>query len=95
MIRGMSPKNPAPSSLRDQLRATRVERQHSLREAGDAMRVSHTVVAKWEEGTTVPPLRLLAGLARYLAITNEQAIALRDAANAEPQKMTAMNRRRR
>jgi transcriptional regulator with XRE-family HTH domain len=91
----MSPKHPHASDLRDRLKATRVARQHGLRDAGLIMGVSHTVVAKWEEGTTVPPLRLLAGVARYLAIGNEEAIALRDAADAEPPRMTAMNRRRR
>lgn len=91
----MSPKLPNAETLRSLLLTTRCTRSHGLREAGELIGVSHTVVAKWENGETVPPVRLLAGLARYLGLSMDQAIVLRDAANAEPPKMTAMNRRRR
>lgn len=87
-------KHPA-DALRKLLTAALVAKEHSLRDAAADIGCSYTAVGNWMEGVRVPPLRFLAGIARYLSITQGQAIDLRDAARDEPVRMTTMNRRRR
>ena len=73
-------RNPTLAERILRARVAKPKPDNTLRAAGDAMKVSHAIVARWETGEVIPQQRHVPAIADYLELEVATVERLRTAA---------------
>jgi methanogenic corrinoid protein MtbC1 len=74
----------ALSSFAAQLRALRIEKDLKQKDIAEALGVSQSTIANYEQGIRFPDEEMLKGLARFLRVTADELLGLPDASRLGP-----------